>query len=352
MPPFPAGSRARRRARRPVLFHLGLCGACIVAAGALVAQSGLLAFLGIVRGGGPTVRGCRAPRGPWRARRPGPCVADGLHVRCAAGEASSSFQEGKEALKRCLAREYRSFFRPFEADYYAEDVTFKDPLNDLKGKERYRQNVEMLSGDSPVGNLLFRDGWIDLHAVEDVPGDERRVRTRWTLGFTFKLLPWQPQALFSGVSEYAIDAEAKVLSQRDYWDTLSLGKGGAYAPEAALAGVAELGAQLLPRFLQPAAEPEAASAGDWSLLRRAEAYRVYRAQDGLVFAIGAPGVASDRAGLERSLRSHGLSPGAALQVSTAGRGQVFRAGEGPSGSALAGVELLPPHPWEGPAPEG
>merc|ERR1712118_49612 len=89
----------------------------------------------------------------------------------------------------------------------------------------------------------------------------------------------KPKALFSGVSEYTIDPlSAVVLSQRDYWDTLSLQDGGSYSPEAALAGAKDLLGQLLPAPVKPAEaqEPEAASSS-WQLLRRARAYRLYRA---------------------------------------------------------------------------
>eukprot|EP00434_Breviolum_minutum_P012223 symbB.v1.2.010779.t1/scaffold709.1/size267679/22 len=163
---------------------------------------------------------------------------DNLLGKASCAASSGTFEEKREALKACLAREYRSFFRPFEADFYSEDVSFTDPLNQLKGKASYRANVEMLSGNSVIGNILFTDAFIDLHSVEEVPGDETRLRTRWTLGFAFKLLPWRPRAVFSGVSEYTIDPEnAKVLTQRDYWDVLSLEKGGSYVPEMPLTGL-------------------------------------------------------------------------------------------------------------------
>ncbi|CAE8647547.1 unnamed protein product, partial [Polarella glacialis] len=236
-----------------------------------------------------------------------------LHRRlCAApsSEVLGSFEQRREALKRCLAREYTSFFRPFEADFYSEDVTFKDPLTELSGKVSYKKNIDMLSGESLVGNILFSDGYIDLHAVEEVPGDLTRLRTRWTLGFVFKLLPWKPQAIFTGISEYVIDAStASVLSQRDYWDTLSLGQAGSYAPEAALAGLQDLVMQFLPASLQPAEarQTEEAEVAGWSLLRRARAYRVYRGSDGKVFAVAAPGFASGLEGVERELKVHGLS---------------------------------------------
>lgn len=267
--------------------------------------------------------------------------------------AQLTFEQKREQLKRCLAREYRSFFKPFEADFYVEDVTFQDPLNKLEGKDKYKGNVEMLSGENVVGQILFKDGFIDLHAVEDVPGDERRLRTRWTLGFTFKLLPWQPKALFSGVSEYTIDANAKVLTQRDYWDTINLAKAGTYAPEPMFAGLGDLGEQLLPSFLRQSQDPPASISGSWVLLRRAAEYRVYRDRnDGRVFAIAAPGAPLDAKGISQALSGHQLKPGQGLRVDLSGRGQLWPASEAaPVEGTVPGVELLVPHPWEGEAPE-
>lgn len=48
-----------------------------------------------------------------------------------------------DRLKKVLEREYVSFFSPMEAEYYTNDVTFKDPLNDLSGVEAYENNVNM-----------------------------------------------------------------------------------------------------------------------------------------------------------------------------------------------------------------
>mmetsp|Transcript_146742 Transcript_146742/g.470924 ORF Transcript_146742/g.470924 Transcript_146742/m.470924 type:complete len:221 (+) Transcript_146742:1157-1819(+) len=220
----------------------------------------------------------------------------------------------------------------------------------------------MLSGESLVGNVLFSDGFIDLHSVEGVPGEQQRLTTRWTLGFTFKLLPWLPQALFTGVSEYTIDSDAQVLTQRDYWDTLSLGRNGAYSPEGALAGLGDLGEQLLPSFLRRTEEPPAAVNGRWALLRRAAEYRVYRdVKDGRVFAIPAPGVSSEdpASSLARALREHGLAPGAALLTRPSGRGEVTvveaaaaAAADRAADDEVPGVVVERPHPWSGePPPE-
>jgi len=190
----------------------------------------------------------------------------------------------------------------------------------------------MLSGENFMGNFLFEDGFIDLHAVEDVPGNATRLRTRWTLGFTFKLLPWKPKALFTGVSEYVIHPEsALVLSQRDYWDTLSLEGGGSYTPEAPGAGLADLAAQLLPENLRPpeGQEPAAATATNWSLLRRAKAYRIYRDNDGEVFALEAPGYEGGLEGVEQELQLHGVGVGARMEV-----------------SGVQAIRVETPHPWE------
>lgn len=251
----------------------------------------------------------------------------GLCRRWAGEAAAAGFEERREALKQCLAREYKSFFNPFEADFYTEDVTFQDPLNMLRGKDKYRGNVEMLSGKSLVGNILFSDGFIDLHGVEDVPGDRTKLRTRWTLGFAFKLLPWKPRALFSGVSEYTIDpSTAKVIGQRDFWDTLSLGKDGGYSPEPPFAGVSDLVSQLLPSPLQPVEVKEPLEG--YALLRRARAYRIYR--DGnTIFAVPIP-KGTSLTSLRTELEAHGLVPGSAIT----------KPGVGDC------ITLERPHPWE------
>lgn len=44
----------------------------------------------------------------------------------------------------------------------------------------------------------------------------------------FKALPWQPVPCFTGISEYTIDEQARVVKQVDYWDSINLvgGEGG------------------------------------------------------------------------------------------------------------------------------
>ena len=81
-----------------------------------------------------------------------------------------------------------------------------------------------------------------LHSVEE-PSD-RELTTRWTLGFRFRMLPWAPRAEFSGVSKYTLDAEARVVSQNDFWDSINLQPGGDYAPAPKSAALTDLLGQL------------------------------------------------------------------------------------------------------------
>lgn len=151
----------------------------------------------------------------------------------------SDVQSSVEQLKKVLEREYLSFFDPMESEYYANSVTFDDPLNNLAGVDGYQNNVDMLAGRTLMGSLLFRDAGIALHSVTGGEVTEKadgsieigEITTRWTLRFTFKALPWTPTPRFSGISRYTVRAGGpkgvQVLKQADYWDTINLKEGGA-----------------------------------------------------------------------------------------------------------------------------
>ena len=118
-------------------------------------------------------------------------------------------EESVNKLKKVLEREYVSFFKPMQREYYAEDVSFDDPMTSLAGVDSYQKNVDMLSSRTLLGSLLFRDASIALHSVEggDVSptdGSISNIITRWTLRFCFKLLPWAPTARFTGISVYEV----------------------------------------------------------------------------------------------------------------------------------------------------
>lgn len=187
----------------------------------------------------------------------------------ATASTSASFAEKKEALKDCLRREYASFFQPMETQFYAPNVQFFDPLINLEGVDAYQNNVGMLAGKNPLGSALFSDCGLVMHVIESV--SERTLRTRWTLQFRFKLLPWRPLAQFSGVSEYTLDEQARVLRQDDYWDSIDLKKGGGYERAGGTAGLFDMLSQFLPGETAQAASGKELP---YRLLRRAEKYEV------------------------------------------------------------------------------
>ena len=121
-------------------------------------------------------------------------------------------RQSTEGVKDALRREYLSFFEVFEEGLYSEDVKFLDPLNRLEGISAYKRNIDMLGGRGMLGRSLFSDARINLHSVTEP--EEGRVRTRWTMSFTFKGLPWKPRPTFTGISDYTLDEKTgKILVQ-------------------------------------------------------------------------------------------------------------------------------------------
>lgn len=199
--------------------------------------------------------------------------------------APSAVEEGIEAnlarLKKVLEREYVSFFSPMETEYYAKDVTFDDPLNALSGVEAYENNVNMLSSKTLLGKVLFRDAGIALHKIEGgevlEDGSISDLITRWTLRFTFQILPWQPTARFSGISVYKVERGGpkgvRILSQKDFWDSINLMEGGKYEAVDKSVGLGDFLDQLKPEQL---AAPTAGTELPYQLLRRGKGYEVRR----------------------------------------------------------------------------
>ena len=107
-------------------------------------------------------------------------------------------------LEKCLMKEYASFFSPMERRFYAEDVTFVDPLTSFTGIDKYQNNVDMLAGRTTLGKVLFSDASIALHNITPVGDSGDQLQTRWTLQVTVSFLPWKPRAKFTGVSVYVL----------------------------------------------------------------------------------------------------------------------------------------------------
>ena len=183
-----------------------------------------------------------------------------------------------------------------ETEFYDPDVTFADPLISIRGVEAYRANVGMLSGANLMGRLLFTDCSLVMHGTS--APSERALETRWTLQLRLKLLPWDHLAQFTGVSRYTLDAEARVVSQQDFWDSINLQPDGTYARMPKLAALADFSAQLAPR-------PPRAAEPPYKLLRRAARYEVRRYPGGVGEEAPDPSL-SGAVGAARVLRDAGV----------------------------------------------
>jgi hypothetical protein len=105
-----------------------------------------------------------------------------------------------------LQADYRNFPHNQTYDIYAEDVYFKDPWTQFRGRERYRRMIQFI-------NTWFLDPQLELHQIQRTAN---RIRTDWTLSWTTPL-PWQPRITIPGWSELELNAEERVVSHVDYW---------------------------------------------------------------------------------------------------------------------------------------
>ncbi len=99
---------------------------------------------------------------------------------------------------------------PVQQSYhlYAEDVYFKDPLNEFCGVERYRRMIGFI-------DRWFRDVDLQLHDIQYA--SPTQINTRWTLSWVAPV-PWQPHMSIPGRSELGLGEDGKVISHIDYWD--------------------------------------------------------------------------------------------------------------------------------------
>mmetsp|Transcript_3173 Transcript_3173/g.8106 ORF Transcript_3173/g.8106 Transcript_3173/m.8106 type:complete len:439 (-) Transcript_3173:1339-2655(-) len=213
-------------------------------------------------------------------------AADALTTTAQSEQLSSTVSR----LKQVLTKEYISFFDPMVDSWYASDVTFDDPMTSLSGVDSYRNNVDMLAGRTLMGKILFDGAGINLHSVTGGKITEKKdgnveigdVITRWTLRVTAKVIPWKPEAVFSGISVYKLQpggAEGiTIVGQTDYWDSINIKEGTdpsvpqtQYQKVPTNVAVQDFLGQLQPDgFRAAAAAPEV----PYLLLRRGDGYEL------------------------------------------------------------------------------
>jgi Uncharacterized conserved protein (DUF2358) len=106
-----------------------------------------------------------------------------------------------------LKQDYQRF--PLDQTYsiYAEDVFFKDPMNEFRGIERYKQMIGFI-------RTWFVDPKLDLR---DIRRDGDTIESRWTLSWTTPL-PWKPRISIPGWSELRLNGDGLIVSHIDYWN--------------------------------------------------------------------------------------------------------------------------------------
>ncbi|MEO1404411.1 MAG: DUF2358 domain-containing protein [Cyanobacteria bacterium J06635_1] len=106
-----------------------------------------------------------------------------------------------------IKADYQSFPKNQSFHLYAEDVYFKDPLNQFRGVERYRKMIGFIE-------KWFIDLDLELYTLSQP--QPNTIKTEWTLRFTAPV-PWRPRIAIAGWSELTINPQGLITSHIDYW---------------------------------------------------------------------------------------------------------------------------------------
>ncbi|MGL5793111.1 MAG: DUF2358 domain-containing protein [Waterburya sp.] len=112
----------------------------------------------------------------------------------------------QQDLVAILREDYQRFPADQTFDIYADNVYFKDPLNEFHGLKRYQMMIGFLG--SFFGNVEM-----DLH---NITSKEKEIKTEWTLNMTSPL-PWKPRLSIPGWSELTVNDDNFIVSHVDYW---------------------------------------------------------------------------------------------------------------------------------------
>ena len=111
------------------------------------------------------------------------------------------------ALIDRLKQDYARFPENQSYDLYAEDVHFKDPMNEFDGVDKYRKMIGFLG-------WFFRDVQMDLHHIEQA--NPKLITLDWTLNMT-PPVPWSSRLSIPGTSELGLNESGLIDAHVDYW---------------------------------------------------------------------------------------------------------------------------------------
>ncbi|MGB3299675.1 MAG: DUF2358 domain-containing protein [Phormidesmis sp.] len=107
-----------------------------------------------------------------------------------------------------LKQDYARFPKDQTYSLYAEDVHFKDPMNEFDGADRYRQMIGFI-------DWFFGDVQMDLHNIEQV--NPKLITMQWTLHLK-PPVPWPARLSIPGHTELGINENGLIDSHVDYWE--------------------------------------------------------------------------------------------------------------------------------------
>ncbi len=106
-----------------------------------------------------------------------------------------------------LKQDYQRF--PLNQTYsiYANDVYFKDPMTEFRGRDRYQTMIAFMA-------QWFLNIKMDLHQIYQ---DGSTIHTQWTLHWQTPL-PWKPPISIPGTSELKLNDTGEIISHIDTWN--------------------------------------------------------------------------------------------------------------------------------------
>lgn len=105
-----------------------------------------------------------------------------------------------------LQADYQHFPHQQTFEMYAEDVYFKDPLSQFRGRAIFQAMIKFM-------DIFFLNCRMDLHNIQQTGN---QIRTDWTLSWNTPL-PWKPRIAVPGWSELTVNEQGLIASQIDYW---------------------------------------------------------------------------------------------------------------------------------------
>ncbi len=114
----------------------------------------------------------------------------------------------KELLKELWTKIYDSQGRPNWSHilpYYAQDIFFKDSIQEIRGIHEFTAMTE---------RLIKRSGSLKIE-IKNIVQDGNVMFIEWIMTLTFHRLP---SSSIYGSSRVSLNAEGKIIEQRDYYD--------------------------------------------------------------------------------------------------------------------------------------